>query len=235
MHTVLYSVITPSLGRRPKALAQAISSVEQARLRAGDMGVAVEMLVGFDGVEPSALPYPEFVRCMAFPRTGNFGNRIRHWLITMARGERLLFVDDDNALAPDAFRAFGRYPQAELVIGRVDTTRAFREPFLPQPASGKEVIVQGNIDPLCLCASTELVRVRCGGWRDEGGYESDYLNMLRYSRRARRVVFIEDVVGVYDAGRDLDASGGNSRQQAIRQALRSGRALPSAAPWRQHG
>lgn len=57
--------------------------------------------------------------------------------------------------------------------------------------------------------------VRCGGWADEGGYESDFLNIRKYFRRARGVVRIEAVVGVYDAGRGLDPEGQNPRQQRL--------------------
>lgn len=56
---------------------------------------------------------------------------------------------------------------------------------------------------------------RCGGWADEGGYESDFLNIRTYFRRARHVVRFDDLVGVYDAGRGLDPAGQNQRQQRL--------------------
>lgn len=59
--------------------------------------------------------------------------------------------------------------------------------------------------------------MRCRGWEHEGGYESDYLNIRRYARRARGIVRIDDVVGVYDAGRGLDAAGMNPRQRRLEE------------------
>lgn len=56
---------------------------------------------------------------------------------------------------------------------------------------------------------------RCGGWRNEGGYESDFLNIRRYHRRARSVRLLDALVGVYDAGRGLDQTGLNDRQRLL--------------------
>lgn len=62
---------------------------------------------------------------------------------------------------------------------------------------------------------------RCGGWAAEGGYESDYANILRYRRRARSFLLLDEVVGVYDAGRGLDPGGLNPRQRG-REAAGTG-------------
>ncbi len=223
---LLFSVITPSVGTRPRALAQAIASVEaaldRARAEAGLLPGQVEMLVGFDAVQGELpAPGPEFLRSFVLPRprdaASGFGNHIRNILMKAARGRRLLLLDDDNALTPQAFTSYLPHLEAEFVMGRVDTSRAFDVPFLPRPApagvdAAQDAIRQGNIDPLCLCLSRELALVRCGGWGDEGGYESDFLNIRRYFRRARSVVRLDQVVGVYDAGRGLDPAGQNPRQ-----------------------
>lgn len=231
---LLFTVLTPSIGTRPRALAQAVASVEaaveHARQHAGLDPAQVEMLVGFDGVDgerpASTLPNLRFV---VLPRpqgtTSGFGNHIRHALMGAARGGHLLLLDDDNVLTENALTSFLPHLDAEFIIGRVDTSRAFDVPFLPRPASEgcanpaadavTDAIRQGNIDPLCLCLSRELASVRGRGWADEGGYESDFLNIRRYFRRARGVVRIEDVVGVYDAGRGLDQGGLNERQRKL--------------------
>lgn len=226
---LLFSVITPSTGARPRALALAVASVEtaleRARAEAGLLPSQVEMLVGFDAVDgerPAStlrnLRY--FVLPRPWGATSGFGNHIRNILMKAARGRRLLLLDDDNALTPQAFASFLPHQQAEFVIGRVDTGRAFDVPFLPRPTPqgldpAQDAIRQGNIDPLCLCLSRRLALVRCGGWADEGGYESDFLNIRKYFRRARCVVRIDDVVGVYDAGRGLDPAGQNPRQRRL--------------------
>lgn len=230
---LLLSVITPSAGTRPRALALAIGSVlasaERARRERGFDPARLEMLVGFDGVEgerpASAL---ENLRFFTIPRPkgpeSGFGNHVRHTLMGAARGRYLLLLDDDNALTEEALTVWlGRieHPQApELLIARIDTSRAFDTPLLPRPCPpgadpALDAIRQGNIDPLCLCVSRELAYVRCRGWESQGGYESDFLNIRRYHRRARGVLRIDDVVGVYDAGRGLDPQGLNPRQQRL--------------------
>ncbi|MCK9238937.1 glycosyl transferase family 2 [Desulfocurvus sp.] len=215
----LFSVITPSRGTRPRALALAVDSVARAGAQAGLPPGAVEMLVGYDGVRgprtgPDGAPPPPWVRFFDLPRGGNYGNPARQALLRAARGAFLLLLDDDNALAPGALEVYRAGLDHEMQVGRIDVSRAFDKPFLPEALPGRELIRPGNIDPLCLCLSRELVVVRCGGWRPEGGYESDYLNILRYARRARSVRVVEALVGVYDAGAGLDAGGRNPRQAA---------------------
>ena len=222
-----FSIITPSCGKRPRALALAIRSVLVAwdHVRATGEGCDIEMLIGFDGITPEDFIAPHFVRAVTFPFQGCFGNPIRNALIKTAKGRFLIFLDDDNALTPQAFTAFFGAMNADVIIGRIDTHRAFAEPFLPRPSTGGERIVPGNIDPLCIAVRTEFVRTQGKGWQNEGGYESDYLNILRYVPRARLVTYIDDIVGVYDAGRGLDPQGTNARQ---------GR-LPIPLPWSIHG
>jgi hypothetical protein len=180
----LFSLITPSRGDRPLALGQAIDSVVAAMATAGLGASQVEMLVGFDGVRgcrPRDLP---FLRWFDLPRDGDYGNRVRDTLLRAARGARLVFLDDDNALAPAAFATYLAHPAADMLICRIDTTRAFPDaPFLPRLDDG-EIVRPANIDPLCLCLGRDLVLDRCGGWTSQGGYEADFVNLARYRRRA---------------------------------------------------
>ena len=200
-----------------------------ASAQAGLDPAQVEMLVGFDGVDGER-PASKLanVRFFVLPRprgaTCGFGNHIRNTLLKAARGRYLLLLDDDNILTPEALASYLPHleaePAPEIIIGRVDTSRAFDVPLLPRPAPegadpAADAIRQGNIDPLCLCLSRELVAVRCQGWADEGGYESDFLNIRRYFRRARGVVRLDALVGVYDAGRGLDPDGLNLRQRRL--------------------
>lgn len=234
---LLFSVITPSAGLRPRALALAAASVaaaaEYARVHAGLDPAQVEHLVGFDGVDglrPASglanllvyvLPRPQISGEAGGEAGGGFGNHVRHALMRAARGRHLLLLDDDNALTENALASFLAHLDAELVIGRIDTSRAFADaPVLPRPAPPgvdpvADAVRQGNIDPLCLCLSRELAFVRCRGWESQGGYESDFLNIRRYHRRARSARRIDDLVGVYDAGRGLDAGGLNFRQSRL--------------------
>lgn len=212
----LFSVITPTAGKRPVALARAVDSVADAL---DAYPCALEMLLGLDGCSREqalavAHPLPEFVRVFEFPHWGEFGNRARDALIRQADGEYLLFLDDDNAYTPGALKIFAQKTPAEFIAARIDTSRAFDRPFLPEREPGRDPVRQCNIDPLCLCLSRELVLHRCGGWRAGGGYESDFLNIRRFHRRAGSAAFTDEVAGVYDAGRGLDPGGMNSRQSA---------------------
>jgi hypothetical protein len=215
-HEMLISVVTPSRGDRPTALALAGASLDSAALQATRTGLMsqtqVEWLVGFDGIKGERPIVSVPAKFIDFPKSGNFGNFIRDRLIALARGSHLLFLDDDNALAENALASFLPHLDHELIIARIDVSRAFDIPLLPRPGPPEQIIRQGNIDPLCLCISRELVMGRGRGWGGEGGYESDFLNIRRYYQRAHSVKIIDDVVGVYDAGRGLDREGLNPRQ-----------------------
>lgn len=207
-----YSLITPSRGDRPNALRNAIQSVAAALALAAEqgLGLAVEMLVGFDGVKGERITGFEFVRSFDFPEDRDHGNAIRHGLLKASRGRRLIFLDDDNALAPNAFVSFSGHPEADMLVGRIRRAcapLALSDDSLPRVQPGRSLVRQGNIDPLCCRLDRALVVDRCGGWSSQGGYEADYLNLLRYSRRAKTLELIDDVVGIYDAGLGLDKNG----------------------------
>lgn len=218
-----FSVITPTAGRRLKGLDRAIASVEAALLAAGDRlaSPGLEMLIGFDGVKgvrPSR--QPSFVRCLDLPLDNDWGNGIRPILLKAARGRRMLFLDDDNQLTPQALNIYLDHGRAELVIGRIDTSQAFADkPYLPQAAEGQSLVRQGNVDPLCICATRELVVDRCGSWR-HSGYPADYLNLIAFYRRAKSLAVVEEVVGIYDSGRGLDPEEGGGRRMLAHEAGR---------------
>ncbi len=212
---VKYSFIIPSRGDRPLALGHALDgimeAVDHAQLPPND----IEILVGFDGVRGDRVrPYP-CIRYYDLPSNNDFGNALRHALLKAARGARIIFHDDDNRLTKEAISIYEAHTDVEMLIARIDVSRAHPIPYLPQEAEGKPLVRPCNIDPLCLCLSRELVYTRCQGWLGHK-YEADYENMLRYSRRAHSTRVIEDVVGIYDAGRGMDEHGLNFRQKALK-------------------
>lgn len=217
MDELLFSVIIPSLGTRPRALELAISSVHRSiENSAGKIAIEnVEILVGFDGIKGKRVVNSANVHYYDLPRDKNWGNGIRNILLKLCKGKRVIFLDDDNALTPSAFDTCLDNFDSDMLIARIDVSRAFECEYLPLDLPGKSLIRQGNIDPLCLCLSRELVVVRCGGWAGKGKYESDYLNILYYSRRARNIRHVKDVVGIYDAGQGLDPEGINLRQKQL--------------------
>lgn len=209
--TRLFSVITPTSGRRPRALQKAVQSVETAVNHAGIDPDQVEILIGFDGVKGRRIQSTVPLRSINFPPDNDWGNGIRQMLLKIASGRKVIFLDDDNVLKPRALQLYMMHFDAEMIIGRIDTQLAFDKPYIPERGEGS-LIRQCNIDPLCLCLARELVVDRCGGWKYQGRYEADYLNILDWHRRARSVTEIDEMVGVYDAGRSLDG-GALSRRQ----------------------
>lgn len=227
MQPILFSIITPSTGRRPKALAAAVRSVRAALDFAGLPEGAVEMLVGFDGVRGERPPDLGLARFLDLPKDEDWGNGIRDILLKIAKGERVLFLDDDNSLKPHALAAYMDHLDAEMVVARIDTSLAFDKPFIPEDAPGRDPIRQCNVDPLCLSLSRELVVTRCGGWVHKGRYEADFLNIRLWSRRAKSLRLIDDIVATYDSGRSLDARALSRRQMHLLDRLAAERRGPA--------
>jgi hypothetical protein len=105
-----------------------------------------------------------------------------------------------------------------MVIGRIDAQLTLDQPWLPVFDDGP-LVRPGNLDLLCLCLSRRLVVDRCGGWRFRGEFDSSQRNMADWHRRARSVTVIEEVVGIFDAGRSLDRAALSSRQAALLDGL----------------
>ncbi|QJB55432.1 glycosyltransferase [Pseudodesulfovibrio sp. zrk46] len=222
---ILFSIIIPSTGKRPKALQQAVSSVEKAGRFAGLELGQLEIIIGFDGVKGTRPQSAYPLQCFNLPRDNDWGNGIRQTLLKVAGGEKLIFLDDDNVIKPYTLRLYMRHFDAEMVIGRIDTQLAFDKPYLPVEDEGS-LVRQGNIDPLNLCVSRRLVE-RCGGWLFQGKYEADYLNIRKWHRRAHSLTVVEEIVGVYDAGRNLDNSALSRRQMNLLDRLANERGVPA--------
>lgn len=223
---VLFTIITPSVGCRPRALQYAVDSVEKAARFAGLGPEQVEVLIGFDGVKGTPPRTSLTMRSINFPPDNDWGNGIRNMLVKIARGRKLIFLDDDNTLMPNALRLYMKHFEAEMIIGRINTELAFDKPYIPEEGEGS-VVRPCNIDPLCLCLSRELVVDRCSGWAYQGKYEADYLNILDWHRRARSVVVMDDYVGTYDAGRSLDRAALSRRQMNLLDRMTAERGMPA--------
>ncbi len=210
-----YSIIIPSRGDRPNALAHALDSIKNAWEFAQLEENELEILVGFDGVKGERVRNFSCLHYYDLPRNNDYGNGLRHALLKAAKGHRIIFHDDDNALTKEAFCIYEQHSDVEMLIARIDVSRAHAIPYLPIHEENKPLIRPCNIDPLCICLTRELALVRCSGWLGTK-YEADYENILRYSRRAHSTRHVEDMVGIYDAGRGLDSDALNFRQRALK-------------------
>ena len=223
----IFSIITPSIGTRPRALAAAVRSVATAMEFAALPAGSVEMLVGFDGVRGARPENPGFVRFFDLPKDNDWGNGIRDILLRASRGERVLFLDDDNSLKAHALAVYLDHRDVEMVVARIDTSLAFDHPFIPEDEPGRDPVRQCNVDPLCLSLSRELVVDRCNGWVHKQRYEADFLNIRLWHRRAASVRFLEDIVATYDSGRSLDARALSRRQMHLLDRLAAERRGPN--------
>ncbi|WP_238528367.1 glycosyltransferase family A protein [Pseudodesulfovibrio mercurii] len=223
---MLFSIITPTAGNRPNALRNAVASVERAARFAGLACNQLEILLGFDGVRGAAPDCAYPVRTFSLPGDRNRGCGVRDTLLKFSGGEKVIFLDDDNELKPCSLSRYLRHRDAEMVIGRIDAQLALDQPWLPAFDDGP-LVRPGNLDLLCLCLSRSLVVDRCGGWRHGSAPDSCLRNMAEWRRRARSVTVIEEVVGIFDAGRSLDRAALSSRQEALLDGLVSGRAFPA--------
>jgi hypothetical protein len=228
---ILFSVIIPSTGKRPNALQKAVHSVEAAARFAGLETGQIEILIGFGGIKGKAPACAYPVRRFNLPKDDDCGHGIRNLLLKLAGGQKIIFLDDDNVLKPYALSQYIKHYDAEMIIGRIDTQLAFDIPTLPVSDSGA-LIRPGNIDLLCLCLSRCLVVNRCGGWNYRGKAEADFLNILDWYTRTGSVTILEEVIGVYDAGRSLDRSALSWRQQGLLDRLAGERAMTMGAPVR---
>ncbi len=209
-----YSVIIPSRGDRPNALGFALDALKASWEYAKLDEKELEILVAFDGIKGERVRDFSCIRYYDLPRNNDYGNALRHALLKVSKGQRIIFHDDDNILTKEAFSIYEAHNDVEMLVARIDVSKAHPIPYLPVVEVDKPLIRPCNIDPLCLCLSRELVFIRCSGWIGTK-YEADYENILRYSRRAHSTKHIEDIVGIYDAGRGMDNGALNFRQKNI--------------------
>ncbi|WP_286181865.1 glycosyltransferase [Desulfovibrio sp. Huiquan2017] len=215
---MLFSIITPTAGNRPNALQNAVASVERAARFAGLESNQLEILVGFDGTRGAAPDCAYPVRTFSLPNDHNRGRGVRDTLLKLSGGDKIVFLDDDNVLKPCSLSRYLRHLDAEMVIGRIDAQLTLGQPWLPVCDDGP-LVRPGNLDLLCLCLSRSLVVDRCGGWQYRTAPDSCHRNMAEWHRRARSVTVIEEVVGIFDAGRSLDRAALSSRQAALLDGL----------------
>jgi glycosyltransferase involved in cell wall biosynthesis len=112
-----FSIITPTIGR--ESLNVSLDSA-LPQLQEGD-----EILVIGDGPQPRAKEICEskkspFITYWEVPFTRNYGNPGRNDAIAKAKGSHLFFVDDDDAVLPDAIKAMRKvadeYPNRPLLF-----------------------------------------------------------------------------------------------------------------------
>ncbi|MFM7675458.1 MAG: glycosyltransferase family 2 protein [Synechococcus sp.] len=172
----LVSVITPTCGRL-QTLQEAIASVE------AQDDPHWEHLIVSDGHFPTVQQLKRVNReprrhFLATPAIRHFGNHQRNVGIFKARGEFLLFLDDDNVLYPHALstmrRAFAEQP-VDLVLFPIDYDHSkhgvLGQRLMPAPGFSR-----GEVDSLNAMIRRSLA-VRCNGWSDSYFADHDLLSL----------------------------------------------------------
>ena len=135
-----YSVVIPSRGDRPLALGMALDSIRLSWEKSQMVFHNLEILVGFDGICGERVrDFPE-VKYFDLPSNKDFGNALRHALLKASTGDRIVFVDDDNVLTEQAFSIYELHKDVELLVARIDVSRAHPVPFLPVHQEGKPIV-----------------------------------------------------------------------------------------------
>ena len=182
----LVSVITPTCGRL-ETLKEAITSVDEQSYPHW------EHLIVSDGHYPTIQQLKDSNcqpqrRYFSTPAIRHFGNYQRNVGIFYARGEYLVFLDDDNVLYPDALATMlsgFSSGKVDLVFCPIDYDHA-KHGVLGQVLMPREGFVRGEVDSLNAMIRRSLV-VKCRGWGDS--YFADF-DLLHQAANLSPVCFL---------------------------------------------
>lgn len=188
MSETILSVIVPTKGRA--TLAATIASIPEHE--------GIEALVVGDGPQPLAKQLVKNLKrrnvryIETLEATHDFGNSQRDFGISVAKGRRLLFMDDDDAFTPDAFEHIwwwnGTYPDDAIV---------FRMRYSEHhPEAGKVLWHTPQIRPANVGSpmfSPLNDPARLAKWADGDGYLSDF-QFIAATSQLQTVTFSPEVV-----------------------------------------
>jgi glycosyltransferase involved in cell wall biosynthesis len=185
-----FSVIIPTLGR--STLRAMLASIAGQ-----DLGASDEVLVIGDGPQPAAELLardlgPPF-RYLEGPLEHAFGDPQREYGMARARGDYLLFADDDNAYLPGAFAAIRA---AALVFA--DRPLIFRVRFLSgEIAPSAPRLNCGDFDTACGIWPNRSDRLSAWGHCYTGDYVFARQTLDLYPDRDRSAVWRSEIIAVH--------------------------------------
>lgn len=201
---VKVTVITPTWKRDPRVLMRCISCMKLQTFQGW------EQVVCSDGEseEADARRVVETFRdsrvryeVLGKPkREGDYGNSVRSEMLAKARGEYVLFFDDDNLILPSYLErmlgalegtAFGFAVCRILHFGPLNTMET---KLVPPVVLEGEPVKLFWVDPLqCLIRREAMAEV---GWDCKVGYLSDGVSLERLGQRQKRVR-VGEILGVH--------------------------------------
>jgi predicted O-methyltransferase YrrM len=203
-----FSIIIPSIGR--ESLAWTLESVtEQTCTRD-------EVIVVFDGRDEVVRPLVDVVRNMrgihALVLPGgpknDYGAEARTVGARLATGDFLAFIDDDDVYLPGALATVRRAISDEL--SRPHMFRMTRQPHAGE-LWNSPVISLGNVSTQMFVTPNDPGRL--GQWTSRYGGDYDFIRSTvdLYPTRDRSVVWHEEVVAHWNAGRGSTGRPSSSR------------------------
>jgi GT2 family glycosyltransferase len=197
------TVITPTWNRPPEIIKRCIDSI-----RLQTTGDWVQLVCSNGPSEP---PVEALVRGMNDQRIryadlgkpqgeNNFGNAARKMMLTIAEGDYVAFVDDDNIVLPDFLETMvsvlDNSPDCDFAVCDIMHFGPLNEQEVGKPP----IVLKGepvklyHIDPLQVVVRTKAIQEV--GWDTEVGYLSDGVTLENLGK-GRKYVKVDSLFGVH--------------------------------------
>ncbi len=226
-HSPLVSVVVPVFRPAPADIDRAISSVRVQsyanwELCLADDGSGSE---GTSTILAQAAASDARILTTALPSRGGI-SAASNAALTLARGEYVALLDQDDELSPDALfhavNAINRNPGAGFLYSdedKIDAAGNRRDPFF-KPDWSPDLLLSENYCGHLLVARRELID-QAGGFRPEYDGAQDYDLILRLSAMTAEVVHIPRVLYHWRAAASSEAANPEVKPYAAEAARRA--------------
>jgi len=197
------TVVTPTWKREPKIIRRAVDCMTLQTFTEWEQLVCSngpEEMEARNAVE-SARDVRVRYRCLDKEQAeGDFGNSARKKMIEEARGEYVMFLDDDNVILPTYLAQMAHVLDEDEEIGFVVCRVMHFGPLNEKELGKPPIVLEGepvklyHIDPLQVMVRTELMQKV--GWDTAKGYLSDGVTLEKLGKAAKYSK-IEEVLGVH--------------------------------------
>lgn len=197
----MITIITPTYKRNPDVLRRCFASINGQTYPSWQHLV----LVDDETVEPhvSAVIQGDYADArrsfVAVGRHNNSGNTPRQRGIEAAKGEYIVFVDDDNVIFPNYLEVFAAYmaEHRDVMMGICKIVHLGPLParLCPPPIilAGNPPVLQ-NIDTLQVCVRREIAQKE--GWMVEKGYMADGWTFQTWAER-HPYGYVDAILGIH--------------------------------------